>query len=134
MPELVRKDYDEAASVYTNSPKSSAAMLRLAIQRLCRELGEKGENINDDIGSLVSKGLDPQVQKALDIVRVTGNNAVHPGKMSDDDVAEVAHKLFGLVNIICEYMITRPRHLQELFDNLPSGAQQQIAKRDAGKT
>lgn len=131
MPPGVRKDYLEASSVFPHSPKSAAALLRLAIERLCKELGEKGKDINKNIGSLVRKGLDPQIQKALDIVRVIGNNAVHPGQMSEDDVHATAEKLFSLVNIICEYMITRPLHIEELFAGLPQGALEGIAKRDA---
>ena len=45
-----------------------------------------GDDMNDeererieDIVSMVKRGLEEQVQKALDAVRVIGNNAVHPG-------------------------------------------------------
>ena len=68
----IRRDYDEASSILDLSPRGAAALLRLAIQKLCKELGQPGKNINDDIGALVAKGLDPDVQKALDIVRVIG--------------------------------------------------------------
>jgi len=39
MPEAVKLDYDEARKVFRDSPRSSAALLRLAIQKLCKELG-----------------------------------------------------------------------------------------------
>ena len=55
MPELVKKLYIEAASISTKSPRGAAALLRLAIQVLCKELGEKGDNINIDIKELVKK-------------------------------------------------------------------------------
>jgi hypothetical protein len=80
LPAAVKSIYEEAATISASSPRGAAALLRLAIQHLCIHLGGKGDNINADIALLVSKGLPDKVQKALDIVRVVGNNAVHPGQ------------------------------------------------------
>lgn len=85
MPDIVLSLYNEAASIAAKSPRGAAALLRLAIQVLCKELGEKGTNINDDIKNLVAKGLPEIVQQSLDIVRVTGNNAVHPEQIDTDN-------------------------------------------------
>ena len=82
LSEDIKKDYLEAAVIFDDSVRSSAALLRLALQKSCIQLGEKGKNINDDIKNLVKKGLSPQVQKSLDILRVTGNNAIHPGEIN----------------------------------------------------
>jgi hypothetical protein len=105
----------------------------LAIQKLCKELGESGQNINDDIASLVRKGLNPRVQKALDVVRVIGNNAVHPGQVDLRDDRKTAETLFGLVNLICEKMITEPKHVEAVYETLPEGARKAIEERDAPK-
>lgn len=129
MPTDVLTDYEEAARISNQSPKAAAALLRLAIQRLCVHLGGDGKNINADIGNLVKNGLPPIVQKSLDVVRVIGNNAVHPGQI-DTDSAEIVGHLFHLVNLITETMISTPARVDALYANLPKGALDGIVKRD----
>jgi hypothetical protein len=130
LPEDCKIDYMEARSVYPYSPRASAALLRLCIQKLMPHLGEKGDNLNDDINALVTKGLSPLTQQALDVCRVVGNNAVHPGEINIEDTPEIAQSLFGLVNFITEDRITRPRQIQGLYNQLPEGAKIAIEKRD----
>jgi hypothetical protein len=130
MPPDVASDYLEARAIFEASPRSSAALLRLAIQKLCRHLGQPGKNINDDIGALVKAGLPIEIQQALDYVRVIGNNAVHPGNLNVADNPDTAKALFELINIIIEVMITRPRKIQNLYNSLPGSVQQAIHKRD----
>jgi len=130
MPADVLADYEEAAGIASKSPKAAAALLRLAIQKLCVHLGGAGKNINDDIALLVKNGLPGMVQQSLDVVRVVGNNAVHPGQIDVDDPQVVAG-LFGLVNLIVEAMISTPKRVSALYSTLPSGALERIAKRDA---
>ncbi|WP_283641754.1 DUF4145 domain-containing protein [Croceibacter atlanticus] len=129
MPESVKKLYLEAASIMNKSPKGAAALLRLSIQILCKELGEEGKNINTDIKDLVKKGLPEIVQKSLDIVRVTGNDAVHPGQIDTDDI-KIVNKLFELINVIIEYMIALPKQVSSLYDTLPESKRDGITKRD----
>lgn len=132
MPESVKKIYLEASSIYQKSPRGGAALLRLGIQMLCKELGENGTNINNDIKNLVAKGLPDIVQKSLDIVRVTGNDAVHPGQIDTDDPNTVA-RLFELTNIVVQYMIALPKQVGSLYDSLPTDKVEAIANRDKAK-
>ena len=92
---------------------------------------EIGKNINDDIGKLVAKGLKPEIQRALDIVRVVGNEAVHPGTIDLRDDRDSASKLFGLVNRIAYDMITHPKEIAALYSELPPEKILAIEKRDA---
>lgn len=134
LPEDVARDYLEAGEIVDASPRGAAALLRLAIQKLCKFLGEPGENINTDIGSLVEKGLDRRVQKMLDIVRISGNNAVHPGEIDLRDDRDLADKLFSFVNIVADIMISQPKAIEAVYGDMPEGARAQIEKRDSNKS
>lgn len=131
LPEDVKSDYEEARTIINQSPRGATALLRLAIQKLCVHLGEKGKNINEDIKNLVQKGLPIKVQQSLDIVRVIGNNAVHPGQIDLTDDIETASKLFVMINIIAEVMITQPKEVDNLFNSLPENQLEGIKQRDS---
>ena len=133
MPANIKTDFVEAASIMDTSPRGAAALLRLCIQKLTIYLGEPGDNLNADIGALVKKGLQTEVQQALDIVRVTGNNAVHPGTIDLKDDKDTAATLFELVNMIVERMIAAPEKIKEMFGKFPPGAIEGIKKRDSKK-
>lgn len=130
LPDNIKTDFEEARQIANLSPKGAAAILRLTIQKLCVHLGEPGKDLNKDIGSLVKKGLSDRVQKALDVVRVIGNESVHPGQIDLNDNPATTSKLFELVNIIADKMITEPKEIDELFDGLPEGKKEAILKRD----
>jgi hypothetical protein len=109
--------------------------LRLCVQKLVVALGENGENLNHDIGELVKKGtIDARIQQSLDLVRVVGNNAVHPGQIVLKDNKAMAMNLFGLVNLIVETTISAPKHIKEMYEGIiPESARAQIEKRDQPK-
>lgn len=127
---VIKKLYAEAAEVKDISPRSAAALLRLALQELCKQLGEDGKNINDNISNLVRKGLPLCVQKALDSVRIIGNNAVHPGEINVDDNIEIVNKLFGIINFIADQTITREKEINAFYANLPEKSREAVEKRD----
>lgn len=134
MPEKVKELYNEAREVYPISVKSAAALLRLALQHLCIELGGEGKNINNDIGKLVKeKGLPIQIQQALDSVRVVGNNAVHPGVLDLEDDKTSTEKIFDMLNIIVDNQIIQPKKIEEFYNSLPQGALDGIRNRDSKK-
>lgn len=131
--ESIRNDYLEARSIVEKSPRGAAALLRLCIQKLCIQVGQKGDKINDDIANLVKQGLPIRVQQALDIVRVIGNSAVHPGQIDLKDDRKTALTLFSLINLIAEDMITQPKQVDEFYLTLPEPARKAIEKRDQQK-
>lgn len=129
--EDIKSLYLEASSILIDSPKGATALLRLALQKLLEQVGKSGKNINNDIKELVAEGLSPKIQQALDLLRVIGNNAVHPGQINLDDNAEIAQKLFGILNFIAEELITKPKELEALYaDLIPAETQGHIKQRD----
>ena len=131
LPPDIQADYGEAQNIASLSPRGAAALLRLAIQKLCVFLGQPGKNINADIGALVSAGLPIRVQQALDSVRVIGNDAVHPGTIDLRDDPATVNKLFRLVNFIAHKMITEPREVEEIYNGLPADKLSGIMQRDS---
>ena len=131
LPDDVKQVYDEASAIADQSSRAACALLRLAVEMLLKHLGETGST-NESIGNLVKKGLDPKVQQSLDIVRITGNNAVHPGEIDFGDTTDV-QALFNLINVIAGVLITQPKQIQALYDGLPENSKKAVEKRD-GKT
>ncbi len=131
MEQGIQDLYIEASTIVVDSPKGATALLRLALQLLLEQLGKSGKNINNDIKELVNDGLSPKIQKALDLLRVVGNNAVHPGQIDLDDGREIAIKLFHVLNFITDEMISKPKELELLYSEVvPEETQQHIKERD----
>ncbi len=123
--------YIEAANIFNDSPKGATAILRLALQKLLMQVGKDGKNINNNIKELVAEGLSPKIQKALDSLRVVGNNAVHPGTINLDDNKEIALKLFQILNLIANELITKPKEIDEFYnDVVPDETKEHINTRD----
>lgn len=131
LPDNLKDLYNEANSIATQSPRGAAALLRLVLQGLMKEAGEPGKNINDDIKSLVKKKrLLPETQKAVDSVRIIGNNAVHPGEIDLTDTPAIAYRMFYLINAICDRLISEPKQIKEIWEMMPDGAKKAVEKRD----
>ena len=130
LSDCVKADFIEATKIFSDSPRSAAALLRLCIEKICHDLGKSG-NLNAMIGELVRDGLPSEVQKMLDIVRVIGNNSVHPGQISLDDDRDTAEALLEIVNQIAYQMISKPKKIDAMYDNLPESIRNKIIERDA---
>ena len=132
MPDQIKEGYEEARQIASLSPRSAAALLRLCIEKLCLVLTEqdKGE-INTMIATLVERGLSTKIQRALDTVRVIGNEAVHPGVLDLSDGDTFVIPLFRLINLIIEEQIALPGEIDALFNMLPEAKLKGIEERDA---
>lgn len=127
----IKSLYIEAANIYNDSPRGATALLRLALQKLLMQIGKEGKNINNDIKELVASGLSVKIQQALDLLRVVGNNAVHPGQINLDDNSEIALKLFQILNLIANELISKPKEIESLYNDIvPKETKEHINQRD----
>lgn len=130
MPEDVTEIYNEARTISPLSPTASAALLRLALEKLLPQVGAKKAKIDIMIGELVSKGLPKEVEMALDSLRVIGNEAVHPGTIDLKDNAEVSITLFKLLNIVVDRMISQNKDIIDMYSLLPETKRKGIEDRN----
>lgn len=130
MPDEVKELYDEAASVFPISPRAAAALIRLSLETLCSHLNAGSGTLNQKIGNLVSAGLSEDIQRALDSIRIIGNEGVHPGLINLNEEARLVASAFSLVNLIVDDLITRGRRVQEIYDALPESARDGVRRRD----
>src|SRR5207245_9603593 len=114
------------------SARGGGAVTRVTIEKLCKELGVRGESVKDDIAFFVREDVDARVQKVLDAARIIESNAVRPGQIGLGDDPATAETLSSLVNLICEKMIMEPRHLQAVYTKLREGARTAMEQRAQG--
>lgn len=119
LPKQVMSDYNEAVDVANLSAKSAAALLRLALFKLCAHLVGKDYTMDEYIEHLIKRGLPKELVNGLYKVHCIGPNAVAPGVIDSDDKLEMAFALFSFINSICDYFITQPRRIHESINNLP---------------
>jgi hypothetical protein len=119
----------EASDVGARSPRSAAALLRLALQTLLRELSGQ-RDLNDAIAEMVSRGLSTRIQRAMEALRIIGNNAVHPGEIQIDDDPDMVESSFALLNVVVEDQIAQPAEIDELYEALPDRAREAVQCRD----
>lgn len=131
MPEEALQEYREAAEIVGVSPRAAAALLRLAVQKLCPVLGATKGNIDQAIGELVKSGtITSDIQRALDVLRVIGNESVHPGQINLNDDRKTAAALFSILNFIVERAITERKRIDEIYGMLPPEKLEGIVRRD----
>lgn len=129
MPEIAKGLYMESAKILQDSPRASAALLRLALQEILNEVIEGGEknSINKNIG-ILSEQVDEYTQKALDLIRVNGNNAVHPGEICIEE--ESIEHMYEILNMIVQKLISDKKQIDDLFKKIPESYKKSIKRRD----
>ncbi|MEX3711224.1 DUF4145 domain-containing protein [Cytobacillus horneckiae] len=133
MPEDVKQIYTEARLIYKHSPRASAALLRLAIETLIPQLNDysiKKDTLNKMISELVKKDIPEHIQQGFDLIRVYGNEGIHPGQIVIEETQDMVIYLFNLTNDIVEELIARKQKINEAYSSLPKGKLEEIIRRN----
>ncbi|BCG81421.1 DUF4145 domain-containing protein [Mesorhizobium sp. 113-3-3] len=119
LPPQLQKDFEEAAAVAAASPRAAAALLRMCIEGLCKFAAQK-DNFNDAVYELEKQGVPTQITVAMDVVRMTGNEALHASRLYGTDDATTVSILFRLANSIVQWAITDKKQLEGLVAEIGS--------------
>lgn len=120
MPDNVKSLYKEAALVFELSPRSAAALIRLALEKLCEHLSVKKKNIKESIEELAKQQVIPlTIAKAADNIRLIGNANVHAGIICDEVIEDINPAIFNYINLIVDYAITKPKEIEEINSLFP---------------
>lgn len=131
LPSKCKAIYKEASGCLEASPRAACALLRVCLEQMLTDLKVAGKSLDKKIATLVADNAIPKkLQQALDVVRVTGNDAAHLGLMDNIDNKETAISLFNLVNVIADMLISQPKSIDMLYNALPEDKLKGIAARD----
>src|ERR1700736_2701526 len=107
--EEVSEDFEEAAAVLNKSPRAAAALIRICIQNMMPLLKETGQNLDERVASLVRKGLEVEIQQAMEVLQVIRKN---PGQENHvdlrDDTAIATRMSESLKEILERRMLKNP--------------------------
>ena len=132
VPHEFAEDYVEAWNILGDSPRASAALSRLCLERILAEKsgvpGVPGKNLKQDIEKVVqSNSLPTSISRLLDAPRLLGNLAVHDNRSPETGTvvpvepedAEFCLEIIGL--LFDHYFVTTDRNderLKRLMDRL----------------
>ncbi|PWW04221.1 uncharacterized protein DUF4145 [Hoeflea marina] len=118
LPAEFIRDFEEAAAISARSPRAAAALLRMCVEALCKDLAGRSK-FDQAIGELERQGIPTEISIALDVVRSNGNEVLHAGKLYGDDDDHTVRMLFDIVRSIVNWAITQKRNLAQLYAEIP---------------
>ncbi|KOX16194.1 hypothetical protein ADK67_40285 [Saccharothrix sp. NRRL B-16348] len=133
----MRELYEESRTVAGVSRRAGAALARATVERLIKTLdpdAPKKAKLDQRIDRIRDR-LTPQTAQLLDVLRVTGNGALHvddePGELvvmalDDKEGPELLELLLETANDLVEEMIARPTTVGGLWQRIPEGIRNRI--------
>jgi hypothetical protein len=107
--EEVSEDFEEAAAILNKYPRAAAALIRICIQNMMPLLKQTGKNLDENISSLLRKGLEVQIQQAMDVLQVIRRNPGQENHVDLRDETAIATRMFeSLKEILERRMLKNP--------------------------
>jgi hypothetical protein len=101
-PALVKEDFEEAAAILNKSPRGATALIRVCIQKLMPLLKQDGQNLTDSMSSLLRKGLEVEIQQAMEVLQVLRNDPGQPTSLDTPEDKEMALRFVDSLKAILE--------------------------------
>jgi hypothetical protein len=107
--EEVSEVFEEAAAILNKFPRGAAALTHVCIQNMIPLLEQTGKNLDENISSLVRKGLEVEIQQAMDVLQVVRKS---PSQTTEVDLKEenetAKNFLTSLRQILKRRMLKKP--------------------------
>jgi hypothetical protein len=107
--EEASEDFEEAAAILNKSPRGAAALIRICIQNMMPLMKETGKNLDENISSLVRKGLEVEIQQAMDVLQVIRRNPGQEGDVDLRDETAIATRMLESLKEILERRMLKNR-------------------------
>jgi hypothetical protein len=111
-PDLIEEDFEQAAAILNNSPREATALMRVCIQKLVPLLKQDGRSLNDYMSSLVRKGLEVEIQQAMEVLQVLRNEPGQPASLETQEDKEMALRFFDSLKAVLERRMLHNRDEQ----------------------
>jgi hypothetical protein len=98
----VEDDLDEAAAILDKFPRGATALMRVCIQKLVPLLKENGKELSDDVSSLVRKGLEMEIQQAMDVLQVLRSDSTQLNPLESQADRETALRFLDSLKEVLE--------------------------------
>jgi hypothetical protein len=78
---LAEEDFEEAAAILDKSPRGAAALMRVCVQKFLPLLNDNGMDRTDYNTALMRKGLEVEIQQAMELLQVLRSDPVQLTKL-----------------------------------------------------
>jgi hypothetical protein len=96
------EDFEEAAAILNKFPRGAAALTRICIQKMMPLVKGNAKNLDENFSSLVRKGLEVEIQQAMDVLQVVRKSPLQPSEVDLKEENETAKKVLNSLRDILE--------------------------------